>query len=165
MDFLIWLESTSIGTFVRESPSLWAYPTVLFLHSIGLASLVGINTAVDLRVLGVAPSIPLKPFGRLIPLMWIGFAVNLISGILLMLASASTLMRNPTFYVKMVFVTLGVIGIWLLDKHVFSKSFHGDRDLVTRDKVLAAASLFCWVGAIVSGRLIAYLGPEAGLPF
>ena len=160
MDFLLWLETTSIGTWVRESPSLWAYPTVLFLHSVGLASLVGINAAVDLRVLGFAKSIPLKPLAQLIPLMWIGFGVNAVSGLMLILASASTLLMNPTFWVKMFFVTAAVVTIWLLDKRVFT---HVDEEaLPIESKVLAGVSLFCWTAAMVSGRLIAYLGPEAG---
>ena len=160
MDFLLWLETTSIGTWVRESPSLWAYPTVLFLHSVGLASLVGINAAVDLRVLGFAKSIPLKPLAQLIPLMWIGFGVNAVSGLMLILASAPTLLMNPTFWVKMFFVTAAVVTIWLLDKRVFT---HVDEEaLPIESKVLAGVSLFCWTAAMVSGRLIAYLGPEAG---
>ena len=76
MDFLLWLETTFLGTWVRESPSLWAYPTVLFCHSVGLAALVGINTAVDLRVLGFARHIPLKPLARMFPVMWMGFGVK-----------------------------------------------------------------------------------------
>ena len=161
MDLLLWLESTSIGTWVRESPSLWAYPTILFLHSVGLASLVGINAAVDLRVLGFARDIPLKPLGRMIPLMWVGLTVNTVSGLMLILASASTLLINPTFWVKMVFVVAAVVTIWLLDKRVFSPTFD-DQALPTESRVLAAVSLFCWTGAMISGRLIAYLGPEAG---
>jgi len=164
MDFLLWLETTFIGTWVRESPSLWAYPSVLFLHSVGLASLVGINAAINLRVLGFGRDIPLKPLSRFIPLMWIGFGVNAISGLMLILASASTLMLNPTFWVKMVFVAAAVVTIWLMDKRVFSGEVD-DQALPTESKVLAAVSLFCWTGAMVSGRLIAYLGPEAGLGF
>jgi hypothetical protein len=164
MDFLFWLETTSIGTWVRESPSLWAYPSVLFLHSVGLASLVGINAAIDLRVLGFASDIPLKPLRRMIPLMWVGFGVNAFSGLMLILASASTLLRNPTFWVKMVFVAAAVVTIYLMDKKVFSADTD-DNALPTESKVLAAVSLFCWTGAMVSGRLIAYLGPEAGLGF
>jgi hypothetical protein len=164
MDFLFWLETTSIGTWVRESPSLWAYPSVLFLHSVGLASLVGINATIDLRVLGFASDIPLKPLGRMIPLMWVGFAVNAFSGLMLILASASTLLRNPTFWVKMVFVTAAVVTIYLMDKKVFSADVD-DHALPTESKVLAVVSLVCWTGAMVSGRLIAYLGPEAGLGF
>ena len=160
MDFLLWLETTSIGTWVRESPSLWAYPSVLFLHSIGLASLVGINAAIDLRVLGFAKDIPLKPLSRMIPLMWIAFGVNALSGLMLILASASTLLMNPTFWVKMFFVTAAVVIMWLIGKRVFTNV--DEEALPIESKVLAVVSLFCWTGAMVSGRLIAYLGPEAG---
>lgn len=164
MDFLMFLETTSLGTWVRESPSLWAWPTVLFCHSIGLATLVGINATVDLRVLGFASGIPLKPLGKMIPLMWFGFMLNAISGLMLVLASATTLLLNPTFYVKMAFILVAVITIWLLEKRVFTGDVD-DKNLTTQSKVLAGVSLFCWTGALTAGRLIAYLGPEAGLGF
>ena len=161
MDFLLWLETTFLGTWVRESPSLWAYPTVLFCHSVGLAALVGINTAVDLRVLGFARHIPLKPLARMFPVMWMGFGVNLVSGILLFLASASTLSITPVFYVKMLFVTAAVVTLWLMDKRVFSAGVDEDT-LPIQGKVLAVASLSFWTLAIVAGRLVAYLGPSPG---
>ena len=52
VEFLASLEQSTIGTIVRES--LWAYPTLLVLHALGLAFVVGVNAAIDLRVLGVA---------------------------------------------------------------------------------------------------------------
>ena len=83
MDFLIRLEESGFGTWVRESPSLWAYPTVLFLHTLGLAMVVGLSTAFDLRLIGVAPSLPLTPFKSFYPLIWIGFIINAVSGVAL----------------------------------------------------------------------------------
>ena len=41
MDWLVWLESLPLSVWVRESGSLWSYPTVLFLHTVGLAFAVG----------------------------------------------------------------------------------------------------------------------------
>jgi hypothetical protein len=61
MQFLASIEHSGFGTWVREAPTIWAYPTVLFLHTVGLAFLVGINVAIDLRILGVARSMPLAP--------------------------------------------------------------------------------------------------------
>ena len=52
-DFLTAVENSAFSTWLRESNSIWAYPTVLTLHTIGLALLVGANAALDLRVLGV----------------------------------------------------------------------------------------------------------------
>jgi alkylation response protein AidB-like acyl-CoA dehydrogenase len=57
----VWLESTALSTWVRESGSLWAYPMVLTAHTVGMSLLVGANAVIDLRLLGVAPRVPLGP--------------------------------------------------------------------------------------------------------
>ena len=59
MDFLIRLEESGFGTWVRESPSLWAYPTVLFLHTLGLALLL---PAASFLLIGAIA--PLRRSGR-----------------------------------------------------------------------------------------------------
>ena len=38
-----WIETTALSIWLRESPSLWAFPFVLILHTVGLAFLVGSN--------------------------------------------------------------------------------------------------------------------------
>ncbi len=75
MEFLQWLRDTDAATAIRESESVWGYPTVLFLHTFGMAILVGLISAIDLRILGVARQLPLAPMRRLFPLIWIGFAL------------------------------------------------------------------------------------------
>ena len=52
MDLLIWVEQTAYGTWLRESPSMWAFPVPLVLHAIGMAFLVGMSAALDFRILG-----------------------------------------------------------------------------------------------------------------
>jgi hypothetical protein len=154
---LEWLQSTGIATFVRESPSIFAYTLVLSLHAMGLAIVVGVNTAIALRLLGVASSIPLAPLLKLFPVMYVGFTINAISGSLLFMASATTKGTSAVFATKMVFVILGFISIELLRANVFS---HGDvlegGSLPPRAKLFATFSLVCWGVALVSGRLTAY---------
>ena len=58
--FFTWIETTALSTMLRESPSLWAFPFVLILHTVGLAFLVGANVALDVRVLGLARGVPLR---------------------------------------------------------------------------------------------------------
>ena len=41
MAFLEWLESLSFAVWVRESPSLLAFPALLFIHTLGMALLAG----------------------------------------------------------------------------------------------------------------------------
>lgn len=162
MDTLIRLEQTGFATWVRESPSLWAYPTVLFLHTVGLGFLVGIAVAIDLRLLGVARALPLGPLERLLPYMWAGFWVNALSGTALLIADASTKLTNPVFYVKLVFVLLGVLNMVLLKRALFSED---DARLLTTASArwLAISSLVLWIAATTAGRLMGYLGPKSGL--
>ena len=107
-DFLLWLEATAMSTWLRESLSPLAFPTVLTLHTVGMGFLVGTNAAVDLRVLGVASQMPLKPMERFFPVMWFGFGVNAFSGVLLLIAYPTKAVTNPLFYVKLMVIGLAV---------------------------------------------------------
>ena len=163
MDFLLGLEQSGFATWVRESPSLWAYPTILFFHTAGLALLVGVNTAVDLRILGFAPSLPLAPMQKYLPLMWAGFWVNAVSGAALLMADATTKAVNPVFLIKLVLIGLAVVNIAAINRRVF-KSGISDRAILPMNvRVLAVTSLLLWIGAITTGRLMAYIGPVSGL--
>ena len=64
LQFFTSLESTSFATWLRESNTIWAYPTVLTLHTVGLALLVGASMALDLRLLGFAPRIPVATLSK-----------------------------------------------------------------------------------------------------
>jgi hypothetical protein len=70
MELLSWIEQPGFSAWVRESGSLWGYPTILFLHTAGLAFLVGPSIAIGSRVLGFIPSLPY-------PIMWTGFWLTL----------------------------------------------------------------------------------------
>src|SRR5437899_3240523 len=112
-DFLASLENSGFGTWVRESSSLWAYPAILFMHTVGLGFLVGLNAAIDLRILGFARRLPLAPMESFYKIMWAAFWVNAISGTLLLMADATTKLTNRVFYIKMTFVFLAVVNmVW-----------------------------------------------------
>ena len=156
MGFLMWLEQTGFGTFVRESPSILGYPTFLFFHTLGLSIVVGLSTAVAVRVLGFASRIPLEPLERFFPIMWAGFAINTISGSGLVAADASNKMVNAIFLTKMLFVVLAVGSLWLLKKKVFDDPSKYEGALPREGKILAGALLVFWLGAMIAGRLIGY---------
>jgi len=164
MGFLSLLEQSGFGTWVREAPTIWAYPTILFLHTVGLGFLVGINVAIDLRILGVASAMPLAPMEKLFPLMWAGFWVNALSGVALLVADATTKLVNPVFYVKMAFIALGVINMAWYKKQLFREPDQLTMQPASaRARRVAIASLVFWVGATTAGRLMGYLGPVSGL--
>jgi hypothetical protein len=155
-EFLDTLENLGLSTWVRESPSKLAYPTVLWLHVMGMGVVAGISAMISLRLLGVSPKTPVQPLERLYPLIWVGFWVNAVTGTALLLASASKRLVDPVFYTKMVFIFAGVAVLQLTRKRVFRR-LGPDGALPDRARTLAWAALVCWFGAITAGRLLAYL--------
>jgi hypothetical protein len=158
MDFLMWLQHTGFATWVRESTSLFSFPGILLLHTIGMALVVGIAAAIDLRILGFAPALPLEPMERFLPVLWAGFWVNAITGAVLFAVDATAKATSPDFWIKMVFIALAVINLRLMQKRVLRDPNLDKGPLSVQAKVLAGTSLFFWMGAIVAGRLLAYVG-------
>lgn len=70
--FLTQLEQSGLATWIRESGVLYGYPLVLFLHTLGLSTVVGLSPAIDLRLLGIAPGIPLESLQKTFGLLWAG---------------------------------------------------------------------------------------------
>src|SRR5437867_3659099 len=98
-EFLQQLENTRLAQWVT-SDSIFAFPTILLLHTFGMAIVAGLAAAVDLMILGFAPALPLAPMRKFFPTVWVAFWVNAITGTLLFLGDAST-MANADFAVKM----------------------------------------------------------------
>jgi len=163
MDFILRLQHTAVMDWFRESGSLMGYPAVLFLHTIGLGTVAGLNGAIDLRLLGVAPKIPLAPLTRFFPVIWGAFWATALSGSILLIADAEQKLRSPVFYVKMTFIALALINLHFLRTRVFSDPQVDTARLSSQAKLLAATSLLLWVAVTTAGRLMAYLGPVAGL--
>ena len=103
------IENSAYATWVRESPSIFAYTTVLSLHAIGLAIIVGINYLIALRLLGFVSAIPLQPLRKLFPWMYLGFTINLFSGASLLAANLTNDLGNWLFICKLVFIALAMI--------------------------------------------------------
>jgi len=157
-DFPTWLQSTAVAVWTRESPSIWAYPTVLMLHTVGLGVLVGANAVIDFRLLGFAPRLPIPSLAPLYRFMWAGFAVNATTGAMLFASDAATKAGQPVFYVKLTLIVLALAVTAMIRRAVERGRASGDGDLSLRPgRRLAALSLLFWAGAITAGRLMAYL--------
>lgn len=156
MEFLIALQASPLGQWVETS--FYAHPMLLVFHALGMAAVVGVVLAFDLRVLGYARGIPLMAFERMLPLAWAGFGLNAISGLVIFSANAPKLVANWSFQTKMGLILLGGLSVWLLWRRIRRQaSANGDSLEATRaDKVIAALSILFWIGALWAGRMIAY---------
>lgn len=156
MSFLASVEAGTFFTWLRESDSIWAFPTVLMLHALGMMLLSGAAAVLDLRLLGMARGIPIASLRPLFPVMWGGFSLNAVSGALLFGAYATSKGAMPLFFIKLGFVCAGVVTIVLIRREVYPTTLAAE-PVSSRGRVLAVASLMLWVAAITAGRLLAYV--------
>ena len=163
MGFLLRIEQLPFCVWLRGSTSIWAFPMFLFMHTLGMSLIAGLNGVIDLAVLGFWPKAPIKPLERFYPLMWLGFWINAITGFVLVISDATSTLTSPVFYTKMVFVFAGVWVLVVIRKRVFRSPELDSASVSGTAKGLAWASLVCWLGAITAGRLLAYLGPVSGI--
>lgn len=159
MSFFEWLDSSSFVVMVRDSPSVLAYPTVLAFHTFSLALLVGVSTGLALRVLGVAPGVPLPALDQYFRLVWAGFFVSVASGLPLLATDALNFLTNPVFYIKLGAVLGAVLTLRALRSAVFTPGAVRHDELAPGNgRLLAATLLLCWLVALTAGRVTAYDG-------
>jgi hypothetical protein len=158
--FLLWLESTTLSQWVVGSDSIFAFPGILTFHAIGMGFAVGVAAALDLRVLGVAPRVPLAEMRRFVPILWLGFWVNAVSGVLLLIGYPTKALTNPVFYLKLLLIAIAMVLFVRISRRASEETVgagvaanHAPSRSLRR---LAIVSLVCWAGAITAGRLLAY---------
>ena len=160
MDFFAatnWIEESSLSVWIREAPTLWAFPFILILHTVGMAFLVGTNVGVNVRILGVGRGVPLESLLPFFRLMWIAFWVNAVSGVALLIAYPTKALTNPLFYVKLALIAFGLVQAQWIRRQVTQHTASADDGWIARDlKFKAALSTTVWLTAITAGRLLAY---------
>lgn len=152
------LEGTSVALWVGES--LWGYPIMLSLHVVGLAVVVGIFVMRDLRMLGWIRGIEYRSLNALGKLAWTGFLINAVSGAVLFSSQASIFIQSTPFLLKIASIFLAAICAAVIQSRLRLMAQALDDGAfppMTSTRALAAASLCLWIGAIVAGRLIAYV--------
>ena len=151
------IEDLSIGVWVRESPSIFAYTLVLSLHAIGLAIVLGLNWLIALRLLGVAKAIPLTALRSFYGTIWFGFFINAVSGLLLFIASATHMGVMHVFWIKMVAVATGMIlSLTLKARYLNDSAALAAGTVPPGARRMAWWLLGVWFLALVAGRMTGY---------
>jgi hypothetical protein len=158
--FLALIEGSELSNWIRGSESIFAFPAIITLHTIGMGFLAGGSAAFDLRIIGFAPGISLKGMARFLPLLWLAFAVNAATGVLLLIAYPTKALTNPVFYVKLCLIALALGLVFYIGRMVLRtpETQHGASPdpLPKRARRLAMISLAAWIALITAGRLLAY---------
>jgi len=149
-----WSENSAFFTWLRESSSVWAYPWVFFIHTLGLVFTAGASVLVDARLIGAARRLPVAPLARYFAAIWIGIVLTVLSGVVMLAADIQTKLQNRLFAPKMLFVIAAIALTAALRPRIASTRPEAFVSPLVRG--LAAASLICWLAAIALGKFAQY---------
>lgn len=150
------MESTSLSVAIREGGL--PYPIIGGLHLLSIALFGGMVLATDFRLLGWTMQrrsvsdvvLQLQPWKR------IGFAVIVVTGLLLAWAEPIRLYKSPSFWIKMIFFALVGVHALVFRGSVYQHPERLDKGITGRAKLAAVLSMVLWSALIVTGRLIAF---------
>lgn len=141
------------------SLSMLGFPTLIALHSVGMAVVVGLSLVISLRLFGFVQDVSADRLPQLLKVAAFGFALNFITGVALFITRGDEYIVSAMFLLKMALVLASAaILFWLgltSQRGVLIASANGETSVVRRLSLLATLG---WFAAVVAGRLIAYVG-------
>jgi hypothetical protein len=156
--FADWLAATPLSQLFQNQP--WVVPTSQSIHIVCVCLVFTSALMINLRLLGVGVS------GRtifqltqsLVPWMWGGLAVLLLTGVVQTIAEPVRQFVTPAFWAKMsmilIVATMTAAFARQVRAHATIWDAAGVRPAAAR--VFAIASSLLWIAIIVCGRFIAY---------
>jgi hypothetical protein len=158
--FSSWLATTGLSWAARGGVP-WIWPLCETLHFMGMAMLVGVVGFLDLRLIGMGKGLPIAPISGLLPWGIAGFLLNLATGFVFYAGDPLQYSVNPAFRLKMLFVVLAGLNVLVfyatgLRRTVDAVGAGEDAPFAAR--LLAATSLFLWVGVMYWGRMLPFVG-------
>src|SRR5262245_30837640 len=137
--FMWAVEDSSFAQWIAGAPTIWAYPSILTFHTVGMALVVGASVVLNLRVLGMGAELPIARLNGIFRPLWFGFWLNAVTGVLLFVAHAGEKVVQQVFYVKLALIALALVTVVRIRREVFPDGGTG-AIITARAKALAVAS-------------------------
>ena len=140
--------------------TFWLWPVLEIIHFIGLSLLLGGLIVIDLRMAGHFKALNLAATHKLLPVVLIGFSLNLVTGVLFFYGDPLRYSVNIGFQIKMMLVVLAGLNTLLYYWKItpVMHTWDPNADSPPLAKFVAYASLMTWTGVLLCGRLIPYVG-------
>ena len=156
--FTNWAANSPLNTWVLSWS--WTWVVLETLHFIGLSILIGSLLVVDLRLLGFFKRLPIQAMHQLMPWAAMGFAINLLTGLLFLFGDPGRYTINIGFQIKFALILMAgpnaLWFAWAINRDMRSWEPHGPTSGLA--KTIGAVSLGLWFAVLVLGRLIPYVG-------
>jgi hypothetical protein len=134
------------------------FPTLIALHSVGMAVAVGLSLMVTLHLNQVFTGFNVQLIPRILSIAVWGFILNLITGLALFVSRGPEYIDSYIFLIKMLLVVISAIILFWLRQHLRLIKLTTEVSVTDRTaKIMSLFSTATWFGAVIAGRLIAYL--------
>ncbi|MGE5129557.1 MAG: DUF6644 family protein [Sphingomonadaceae bacterium] len=150
------IESLPLAVALRGPGAL--HDVVAIVHLTGVALLVGSVAVLDLRLLGLSRTIPVRRLAaHVLPWTAASFLLIVPSGLLMFLARAGELIGSPLFALKMMLILAGGTNAAIFHAGTFRGAERWDTQVAPPGaaRTAAAVSLVVWVAVLACGRLLA----------
>jgi uncharacterized membrane protein len=151
-----WLTADAIAGFT--SGQTWVWPTAEALHFIGLWILFGPLVIINLRLLGVIKGVSFASVHRLMPWAMLGLTINIITGMMFLIAAPGQYVENIAFFWKIGLLILAGANLLYLTAFEGPWEVEAGSDAPLRLKAAAASSLVLWIGVMYFGRMLPFIG-------
>ncbi len=152
------IERLPLAVAMRED--LWLYPVVEIFHIIGFVLLAGSIAVLDLRLLGLSKTLPVRALAAHVLPWGIGALLLIVpSGLLMFIAHAGDFVSNTAFITKMSLLMVAGLNAALFHAGVFRGAVSWDVNAAVpvKAKIHAVLSLLLWISILACGRLLAYV--------
>ena len=134
------------------------FPTLIALHSVGMAVAVGLSFMVTLHLNQIFTGFSVQLIPRLLSIAVWGFILNFITGLALFISRGAEYIDSYIFLIKMLLVVISAIILFWLRQHLKPINLTTEVSVADRiSKNMSLISTVTWFGAVIAGRLIAYL--------
>lgn len=156
MEIIKYIVSSDYPVWIRTSG--YFYPLLQVIHVIGFSIAAGSLIVGNIRILGVAPELPIREFSRHI-YHWvsIGIFLFLVSGINMAIGFLNVFAVNPIMWIKMIMLCGAVLINVRLYRWQFGAEEHAAQ-VGPKEKTLAVLSVAILLAIITMGKLLAYIG-------
>jgi hypothetical protein len=153
-----WLEATPLGVMVRESQ--WGFPILVAIHLMGITLSVGTLVWFDLRLLGVSMTgyRASVMYRRLMPWMFTGFGIMIVSGLTLLAGFATSAYSNTYFRIKVLALVVAAINAFIYHRYTEHRIKEWDESPTppTGARSAGLVSICAWATVIIAGRMMSY---------
>ena len=156
--FVHWLRATPASEWINSSR--WIWPLCESLHFMGLSLLVGITGFFDLRLMGFFKRVSIGAARDLMPFALVGFAVNVITGLVFLTGLPEQYANNPVWWYKVGFLMLAGLNALVYETRLSAKvlALEPGADPPTAVRLVGLVSLVSWFAVLYCGRMLAFLG-------